>query len=212
MSVTGNQRSTIQMYSDARAMSWEGLCSHRVRVVLSEKDVIAEVVEIAEGEVSDDLLQHNPQGFCPTLVDRGLALYDASVIIGYLDERYPHPPFMPIDPVSRARTRLALYRIESDWYSLLPNFPYQTKTADEARELLSDSLVAANDVFAAMPFFLSEEYSILDAALAPLLWRLPAYGIVLPDSADAVSQYSKKLFARPGFIASLSNQERDMKK
>lgn len=198
------------MYSDARALSWEGLCSHRVRLVLSEKDVVAEVVEVTPGEVNQELLQHNPHGFCPTLVDRGLALYDAGVIIGYLDERYPHPPFMPIDPVSRARTRLALYRIESDWYSLLPSAPHQTRSTDEAAAALTEALVEANDVFAAMPFFLGEEYSILDATLAPMLWRLPAYGIVLPDSASAVSQYSEKLFERPGFKASLNKMERDI--
>ncbi|MFK8080840.1 MAG: glutathione S-transferase N-terminal domain-containing protein [Granulosicoccus sp.] len=210
MSLIGNRRSTILMYSDAHPLSWAGLCSHRVRVVLSEKDIAAEIVSVTEGEVNEDLLQLNPAGTCPTLVDRDLALYDARVIIDYLDERYPHPPFMPIDPVSRARTRLALYRIEADWYSLLPNAPIQSHSAEESQKALTESLVAANDVFAALPFFFSEEYSILDATLAPLLWRLPAYGIVLPESASAVSQYAKRLFARPGFIASLTNAERDM--
>ncbi|MFK8079230.1 MAG: glutathione S-transferase N-terminal domain-containing protein [Granulosicoccus sp.] len=210
MSLIGNRRSTILMYSDADSMSWAGLCSHRVRLVLSEKDIIAEIVSVAEGEADEDLLQLNPRGGCPTLVDRDLALYDARVIIDYLDERYPHPPFMPIDPVSRARTRLALYRIEADWYNLLPNAPAQTNTAAESGKALTESLVAANDVFAAMPFFFSEEYSILDATLAPLLWRLPAYGILLPESASAINQYAQRMFARPGFIASLTNAERDM--
>lgn len=198
------------MYSDADAMSWAGLYSHRVRMVLSEKDISAEIVTVAEGEINEDLVQLNPRGECPTLVDRDLALYDARVIIDYLDERYPHPPFMPIDPVSRARTRLALYRIEADWYSLLPNAPHQSHSQEESNKALTDSLVAANEVFAALPFFFSEEYSILDATLAPLLWRLPAYGIVLPEAASAVTQYAKRLFTRPGFIASLSDMERDM--
>ena len=210
MAGTGNPRSTILMYSDARALSWEGLCSHRVRVVLGEKNIPFEVVDVAEGEINDDLLELNPQGLCPTLLDRDLALYDARVITDYLDERYPHPPFMPIDPVSRARTRLALYRIESDWYSLLPNVPNQALNSDEAGKALAESLAAANDVFAAMPFFLGEEYSVLDAALAPLLWRLSSYGIVLPISASAVEKYANKLFDRPGFKASLSNMERDL--
>ena len=210
MSLIGNRRSTILMYSDADAMSWAGLYSHRVRMVLSEKDISAEIVTVAEGEINEDLVQLNPRGECPTLVDRDLALYDARVIIDYLDERYPHPPFMPIDPVSRARTRLALYRIEADWYSLLPNAPHQSHSQEESNKALTDSLVAANEVFAALPFFFSEEYSILDATLAPLLWRLPAYGIVLPEAASAVTQYAKRLFTRPGFIASLSDMERDM--
>jgi RNA polymerase-associated protein len=167
------------MYSDARALTWEGLCSHRVRLVLSEKDIAAEIVDINDAEINEDLMQLNPAGTCPVLVDRELALYDTRVINDYLDERYPHPPFMPIDPVSRARSRLALYRIESEWYTLLPESPHQTLSAEEAKNALTESLTASSEVFAAMPFFLGEEYSILDATIAPLLWRLPAYGIWL---------------------------------
>ncbi len=210
MTGIGNRRSTILLYSDAEALSWAGLGCHRVRVVLGEKDIPVEVVSVAQGQADEELLQLNPSGSCPTLVDRDLALYDTRVVLDYLDERYPHPPFMPIDPVSRARTRLALYRIEADWYSLLPCFPHQSLTEEEGRKALTDALVASNDVFAAMPFFFGEEYSILDATLAPLLWRLPAYGIVLPKSASAVTKYAKRMFARPGFQASLSDMERDM--
>lgn len=210
MTGIGNRRSTILLYSDAEALSWAGLGCHRVRVVLGEKDIPAEVVSIEQGQINEELLHHNPSGSCPTLVDRDLALYDTRVVLDYLDERYPHPPFMPIDPVSRARTRLALYRIEADWYSLLPCFPHQSRTVEEGRTALTEALVASNDVFAAMPFFFGEEYSILDATLAPLLWRLPAYGIVLPKSASAVTKYAKRMFARPGFQASLSDMERDM--
>lgn len=207
MTVIGNRRSTILMYSDETDIS-----SHRVRLVLAEKDINTEIVTISAGESNSELLQLNPQGTLPTLVDRDLALYDAKVITDYLDERYPHPPFMPIDPVSRARTRLAQYRIESDWYSLLPDAPDQKLSPDEAGKTLADSIADADDVFAALPFFFSEEYSILDATLAPLLWRLPAYGIVLPESATAVRDYAKRMFARPGFEASLSDAERNMAK
>ena len=210
MTSIGNRRSTILLYSAADAMSWAGLGSHRVRLVLGEKDIASEVVAITEGQLDDDLLQVNPSGSCPTLVDRDLALYDTRVVLDYLDERYPHPPFMPIDPVSRARTRLAIYRIEADWYSLLPCFPHQSRSAEDARKALTEALVTSDDVFAALPFFFGEEYSILDATLAPLLWRLPSYGIVLPKSASAVTAYAKRMFARPGFQASLSDMERDM--
>jgi len=210
LTAIGNRRSTVLMYSDAKALSWDGLCSHRVRVVLGEKDIAAEILEISEGDINEDLLQLTPAGTCPVLVDRELALYDTRVINDYLDERYPHPPFMPTDPVSRARTRLALHRIESEWYSLLPIAPHQTLSDEAAINALTESLAASNEVFAAMPFFLAEEYSILDATLAPLLWRLPAYGIVLPDSASAISKYAKKLFARPGFEASLNKAEREL--
>lgn len=191
-------------------MSWDGLCSHRVRLVLSEKDINAQIVSVAEVEDNKDLLQLNPAGKCPTMVDRELALYDAQVIIDYLDERYPHPAFMPVDPVSRARTRLALHRIESDWFSLLPGAPANKLSDEEAKSALMNALISSNDVFAAMPFFLSEEYSILDAALAPMLWRLSAYGINLPDSASAVLKYAKRMTSRPGFVASLDKMESEM--
>lgn len=210
MTVLGNRRSTILMYSGADPLSWAGLSSHRVRLVLSEKDIASEVVSVAEDDANTDLLQVNPRGTCPTLVDRDLALYDTRVILDYLDERYPHPPFMPIDPVSRARTRLALYRIEADWYSLLPCYPHQTLSEKDAKSALMTSLVEANEVFEAMPFFFAEEYSILDATIAPLLWRLPAYGIVLPKSVSALAEYSKRMFARPGFVASLTDVEREL--
>ncbi len=182
-----------------------------MRLVLAEKDITAEVVTVASDEQPDqELLQINPQGTVPTLVDRELVLYDARVINDYLDERYPHPPFMPVDPVSRARTRLALHRIESDWFALLPEAASASQTEPKAGALLAESIADANDVFAALPFFFSEDYSILDATLAPLLWRLPSYGIVLPESATAVKDYAQRMFSRPGFEASLSEAERDM--
>lgn len=205
MTAIGNRRSTIVMYSDARCIQ-----SHRIRLALAEKSISAEIIDVSSGDINEDLLQLNPQGTAPTIVDRDLALYDARVITDYLDERYPHPPFMPIDPVSRARTRLALFRLESDWYSLRPDAPHQTLTAEESARQLGESLTAAAPVFSAMPYFFGEEYSILDATLAPLLWRLPAYGIVLPKAADPVAQYAKRIFAREGFQESLSDAEREM--
>lgn len=205
MAAIGNRRSTIVMYSDA-----SGIHSHRVRLVLAEKGIQSEICTLVPGEANEELLELNAQGTLPTLLDRDLALYDARVIIDYLDERYPHPPLMPVDPVSRARTRLALYRIEADWYALLPDSGQQSASPEQAASQLNESLTAASDVFSAMPFFLSEEYSILDATLAPLLWRLPAYGIVLPPAAAPVMQYARRMFARPGFQASLSDAESKM--
>ncbi len=205
MTAIGNRRSTVVMYSDVSDID-----SHRVRLVLADKDISAEIIPIPAGEAYQDLLQYNPQGTAPTLIDRELALYNARVIIDYLDERYPHPPLMPVDPVSRARTRLALYRIESDWYPLRPDAQHQALSASDAAQQLCESLTAASDVFAALPYFFGEEYSILDATLAPLLWRLQAYGIVLPKAAAPVSQYAKRMFARPSFQASLSDAEREM--
>lgn len=205
MTAIGNRRSTIQMYSDA-----SNIHSHRVRLVLAEKDINADITSVVSGEHDEELLQFNPQGSLPTLIDRDLALYDARVIIEYLDERYPHPPLMPIDPISRARTRLALYRIEKDWYSLRPDTKLQSLDAGQSVARLGESLNAASDVFAAMPYFFGEEYSILDATLAPLLWRLPAYGVRLRKEAEPVMEYARRMFDRPGFQASLSTIEREM--
>lgn len=195
----------MTMFSDP-----ECIHSHRVRLVLAEKGIQAEIESCDPNNKPEDLLQLNPSNSLPTLIDRDLVLYDARVVIEYLDERYPHPPFMPIDPVSRARTRLALFRIESDWYAFLPALEAGGEEAATAGNQLAESLTAAADVFAAMPFFLSEEFSMLDATLAPLLWRLGHYGIVLPPAAASVSDYAKRIFARSGFQASLSDVEREL--
>ena len=182
----------IVLYSDAVSLD-----SHRVRLVLAEKSVDADIVWVDPAAPPAGLVDATAQSTVPALVDRDLTLYNPRVIIDYLDERYPHPPLMPIDPVSRARTRLALFRIESDWLSL----------ADQP-DALAASLASSADVFKAMPFFLSEEYSILDATLAPLLWRLTACGIVLPAAAKPVTDYADRQFARQGFQASLAEDER----
>lgn len=193
------------MFSDPQCIH-----SHRVRLMLAEKGIQVEIESCDPDNKPADLLQLNPNNSLPTLIDRDLVLYDARVIIEYLDERYPHPPFMPIDPVSRARTRLALYRIESDWYSFLPTLETKGAAADTARHQLTESLAASSDVFAAMPYFLSEEFSILDATLAPLLWRLNHYGIALPAAAAPVSDYCNRVFERAGFQSSLTDPEREL--
>ena len=185
---------------------------HRVRLVLAEKGITADIIEPAADALPDELKLVNPTGTLPTLIDRDLGLYDAKVINDYLDERYPHPPLLPVDPVSRARTRLALHRIEADWYALEPAL----SGTDEGRRKkaagqLADSLTASASVFEAMPFFLSEEYSILDATLAPLLWRMPQYGIVLDSNADSVNAYATRMFSRDGFKASLSTTEKALR-
>jgi len=178
--------------------------------VLSEKGIKAEIESCDPNNKPEDLVQLNPNNSLPTLIDRDLVLYDARVVIDYLDERYPHPPFMPIDPVSRARTRLALYRIESDWYSFVPALEAGGEQAVTARHQLAESLTASSDVFKVLPFFLSEDFSILDATLAPLLWRLKHYGIVLPKAATPVNDYCKRIFERTGFQASLTDMEREL--
>lgn len=186
--------------------------SHRVRIVLAEKDISVEIEDIDPDDKPEDLLHINPYNSVPTLVDRDLVLYDSRVIAEYLDERFPHPPLMPVDPVSRARARLALHRVEKDWYSLLDDL----EGGDDARrevaaKQMRESLTASADVFAHKPFFLSDEYTLVDASIAPVLWRLLEWGIELPPEAASVERYAQSIFERDGFQLSLSEAERDMR-
>lgn len=184
--------------------------SHRTRFVLYEKGIAADVEYIDVNRPPEDLLELNPYGTAPTMVDRDLVLYDSRIIMEYLDERFPHPPLHPMDPVSRARARLMVHRIDQDWFSLLDEIERTPdKKAAKARKMLRESLIAAIPVFAAKPYFLSEEFSLVDCALGPLLWRLPMLGIDLPKQAEAIKNYAFRIFEREGFQLSLSEQERE---
>ena len=206
MAVIANRRSVMTLFSDATCPQ-----SHRVRMVLAEKGITVEIVNIDPGNLPEDLIDLNPYQSVPTLIDRELVLYDPQVIMEYLDERFPHPPLMPVDPVSRARSRLALYRIDRDWYSLLGEFDKGEKSAAKARKTLRDSLAASAEVFSAKPFFLSDEFSLVDASVAPILWRLDYYRIELPTQAKPVLQYADRLFKRDSFKASLTEAEKEMR-
>jgi RNA polymerase-associated protein len=186
--------------------------SHRTRLVVAEKNLHIDIIDVQDGQLPEDLLDLNPYHSVPTLVDRDLVLYDSRVIIDYLDERFPHPPLMPIDPITRAQFRVALYRIERDWYGLAAQIddPHDRKGAEKARKVLRDSLLATSDVFKAKPYFLSDEFSVVDASIAPILWRLSSWGIELPQS-EAIHLYANRLFARPSFRLSLSNYERELR-
>jgi RNA polymerase-associated protein len=207
MAVVANRRSVMTLFSSPTSPD-----SHRVRVVLAEKGITVEIVDVDAANKPEDLIDLNPYNTVPTLVDRELVLYDSRAIMEYLDERFPHPPLMPVDPVSRARSRLALYRIEKDWYELVQALESRgEKTASKARKMLRDSLTAGAEVFAAKPFFLSDEFSLVDAAIVPILWRLERYRIDLPRQAKPVMQYAERMFARESFKASLSEAEREMR-
>jgi RNA polymerase-associated protein len=149
----------------------------------------------------------------PTLVDRDLVLYDSRVIVEYLDERFPHPPLMPVDPVTRAQFRLALYRIERDWYGLVQQIEAEADKKEQSRlkKMLRDTVLTSTDLFKIKPFFLSDEFSLVDATIAPVLWRLPFYEIDLPQQAQAIVKYASLIFARAGFRDSLSDAEREMR-
>ena len=187
--------------------------SHRTRIVLAEKGIGIEIVSVEPGRFPEDLLDLNPYHSVPTLVDRDLVLYDSRVIVEYLDERFPHPPLMPVDPVTRAQFRLALYRIERDWYGLVQQIDQETdpKQAARLKKELRDTVVGSTDLFKMKPFFISDEFSLVDATIAPVLWRLPHYEIDLPPQAQPIVKYAALVFARPGFRDSLSEAERDMR-
>lgn len=185
---------------------------HRARIVLAEKEIIHETLEIDARKLPEDLIDLNPYCSLPTLVDRDLVLYNARVIMEYLEERFPHPPLMPVGPVARAQTRLALYRVETDWYLLADIIETKgEKAVVKARKELTESIAATADVFAAMPFFLSESFTLVDASIAPLLWRLPYYGIELPKAAKAIQAYADRIFERQGFQLSLTEAERELR-
>lgn len=188
--------------------------SHRVRIVLAEKGVSAEIISVEVGRHPPKLIEVNPYGSLPTLVDRDLALWESTVVMEYLDERYPHPPLLPVYPVARANSRLLIHRIQRDWCGLVDLIlDSRSKEAVrvQARKELRESLTGVSPLFADKPFFLSEEQSLVDCCLLPILWRLPILGIELPRPAKPLLDYMERQFAREAFQASLSGVERDMR-
>ena len=202
------RRSVMTLFS-APSDPW----SHRTRLVLAEKGIAIDLVNVDPHDLPEDLIDLNPYHSVPTLVDRDLVLYDSRVIIEYLDERFPHPPLMPVDPILRAQFRLALYRIERDWYGLaqLIDEDHDKKHVAKNRKILRDAILQSADVFKVKPFFLSDEFSLVDASVAPMLWRLRHYEIELPPQAQALARYASTMFSRPAFRASLSDAELQMR-
>ncbi len=186
--------------------------SHRTRIVLFEKDIECQIVEVDLAKKPRELADYNPYNEVPTMVDRDLVLYPSHVINEYLDERLPHPPLMPVDPVSRARARLMLYRFDRDWYKLLPDILTGDKrSATHARTVLRDGLTVISPIFKEHTFALGEEFSLVDCSLAPILWRLKYYEIDLPRQARPILEYAERLFARKSFRLSLTEAEKAMR-
>ncbi len=205
MTSVANRRSVMTLFTLPDCP----LC-HSVRIVLAEKDIQADIIEMEPNNKPEDLADLNPYNSAPTLVDRELVLYDSHVIMEYLDERFPHPPLMPVDPVSRAHTRLTLFRIKKDWLSLVDDLEStEQERMDTARIILKESILAAAEVFAIKPYFLSNDFSLIDATIAPILWRLPKYGIDLPEGEDAqpIRDYMDTVFSRELFQLSLTMAE-----
>ncbi|TRX52762.1 stringent starvation protein SspA [Thalassomonas sp. M1454] len=208
MAVAANKRSVMTLFSYD-----DDLYSHQARIVLAEKGVGVDIHLVEMDNLPEDLIDLNPYGTVPTLIDRELALYEAKIIMEYLDERFPHPPLMPVYPVARGRSRLMMHRVETDWYSLAKIIlTGNSADADKARQDLRESLLSIAPILNEAPYFMSEEFSLVDCYLAPLLWRLPAFGIELSgQGSKELKTYMIRLFDRESFQASLTETERELR-
>ena len=208
MAQPAGKRSTMSLYANTNDPY-----SHRVRIVLAEKGISAEIIEVSPTELPEGLLQHNPYGTVPTIIDRDLVLYETNIITEYLDERFPHPPLLPVYPVARAKSRQMIYRIERDWYPLLQQIENASKvsksseTVHAAQKKLESSLASLAPIFAGKSFFLSDEFTLVDCCMAPLLWRLHRLDIKLAPMPAAIKEYEERLFKRPSFKATLNEIE-----
>ena len=207
MAVSVRGRSTMALYSSETSLD-----CHRVRFVLAEKGINVDIVNVTVDEsAAADLAELNPYNRAPTLVDRDLVLYDAGVINDYLDERYPHPPLMPVDPVSRAKLRLVHFRVLKDWFSLAYEIESTTgKAREQAGKQLKEGIIAANELFRMSDYVLADELSLVDCTLGPLMWRLPHYGVKLGKPGASVEAYAHRIFSRASFKSSLTQAERDL--
>jgi RNA polymerase-associated protein len=189
--------------------------SHRVRIVLAEKGVTVDLIEADAAHPPAELADLNPYNSLPTLVDRDLVLYESKVMMEYLDERFPHPPLLPVYPVARAESRLYIHRIEKDWCSLVDSILHSRSdnVVKKATKELRESLMGISPIFAEKPFFMSEAFTLVECCLAPILWRLPSLGIDIRSSKQSkpLLAYMDSLFNRDSFQESLTEQEREMR-
>lgn len=187
--------------------------SHRCRIVLFEKGMDFEVIDVDLMNKAEDVATINPYNKVPVLVERDLVLYEANIINEYIDERFPHPQLMPPDPVMRGRARLLLYRFEQELYSHVDMIEHGVaKSADKSRAVIRDNLTQFAQILTKQKFLLGDEFSMLDVAIAPLLWRLDYYGIQMGKDAAPLMKYAERLFSRQGFIDALTASERAMRK
>ena len=203
------KRSSMTFFSDPA----DHYC-HRVRIVLAEKGVAVDIQDVDPDAMPQELTDINPYGTVPTLIDRDLVLYESGVMMEYLDERFPHPPLLPVYPVTRAQSRLMMHRIQKDWCQLVDtivNPASKEAVVAKARKELREGLTGIAPIFNEKPFFMSEEFTLVDCCVAPVLWRLPALGVELPRQAKGILAYADRLFERESFQESLSEVEKEMR-
>ncbi|SVA53332.1 uncharacterized protein METZ01_LOCUS106186 [marine metagenome] len=208
MTSVANRRSMMGLYSGNTCIR-----SHQVRIVLAEKGILTEINNIDGSDVPEDLMALNPYVSLPTLIDRELILYDSRVIVEYLDERYPHPPLMPVSPVDRAKLRLGLTTLERDIVepAVSLDLVLGTRVENSHRKKLKSLLISSSDLFGVQQFFLSDDFTIVDCVIAPILWRLDLFGIELPDNQQSISKYMERVFSRKSFKESLTEDEEEMR-
>ena len=204
MTSAANKRSIMTLFSNK-----SDLYCHQVRIVLAEKGVAYETEAVEPHTVSEDLMELNPYGTLPTLIDRDLVLFNSRIIMEYLDERFPHPPLMPVYPVLRGKSRLLMLRIEQDWYPTLAAAENPNATATEranALKQLKEEILAVAPIFSQAPYFMNEEFSLVDCYVAPLLWRMQELGVEFTGvGSKAIKTYMTRVFERDSFVQSIGN-------
>ncbi|AFI83475.1 glutathione S-transferase N-terminal domain-containing protein [Methylophaga nitratireducenticrescens] len=204
---TRNRKPLMTLYSDVQCPF-----SHQTRIVVQEKQIDCQIVYLTDGHWPEEVASANPYAYGPTLFDRDIVIFHSRIIMEYLDERFPHPSLMPNDPGARAQMRLMLHRLETDWFSMWPQLSEREKSpATKAKKTLREDLTVLAPLFEQNDFLMSDEFSLIDCYIAPLLWRLPYLGIKLPDSAKAIERYAQRVFQRQTFQASLSASEKGMR-
>jgi RNA polymerase-associated protein len=209
--VSITQRTSMALYSDPNSHY-----SHRVRIVLQEKGLSTEIIDMTQENMHSDLLEINPNAEIPVLIDRDICLYDSLVLMEYLEERFPHPPLMPVYPVIKARSRLFILRIEQEWSKDLDYLALNPKPGSKTQKSKKDlksNILSASSIFNEHPYFMSEDFSLIDCCVAPILWRLPALGIDISKDKKAkpIYQYMERVFSRDSFKASISEIEQEMR-
>ncbi len=206
-----SKRTSMALFSDPS----DHYC-HRVRIVLAEKGISSEMIESSKDNIDPEILELSPYASLPVLVDRDVCLFDSVTLMEYLDERFPHPPLLPVYPVLRANIRLYIKRIELDWgsrFDQLADGNLKEAQAKKVRQELKSLVVSSCALLKEKPFFMNDEFSLVDCCIAPMLWRLPSVGIEIPNDAKhkPLNLYMKRVFTMPSFIESLTELEREMR-